>query len=139
MTQGISATEIVSRQDITHEEDILSLKKRLDQIAVVTPLDKLAVEVAITCPKFMQHVMTRMITRRDPTFEVPSNLHGIFDRMADEMQYTKAVKKKSHEFGQMSCWPKASAFTATPCWTKADLSKLKSRPTRSYRATDSGL
>ena len=33
----------------------------------------------------------------------------------------------------MSCWPKSSAFTATPCWTVAELSKLLSRPTGSYR------
>ena len=133
MIQGVFATEIFSHQDITHEEDMMSLKNRLDQIAVVTPLDKLAVEVAITCPRFMQNIMTRMITRSDPTFELPSNLQGIFDSTADEMQCTKAVKKKSHEFGQMSCWPKASAFTATPCWANAELSKVKFRPTGSYK------
>ena len=52
--QGIFAADIFLRQDFRHEEDILSLKNRLDQTAVVTPLDKLAAEVAVTCPKFMQ-------------------------------------------------------------------------------------
>ena len=103
----------------------MSLKNRLDKIAIITPVDKLPMEAAITCPKFMQSQMCRFIGRSDPTFEVPQDLLSIFNAAAYDLKYTKATSRKDHEFGQLSLWPTMSGFDATPCWRSAEFTKLK--------------
>ena len=112
----------------------MSLKNRLDKIAIITPVDKLPMEAAITCPKFMQSQMCRFIGRSDPTFEVPQDLLSIFNAAAYDLKYTKATSKKGHEFGQFSLWPKMCGFEATPCWSAvgslASLWDLKIRISR---------
>ena len=88
------ASNIWFNRTITTEEDLLSLKNRLDKIAIITPVDKLPMEAAITCPKFVQTQMCRFIGRSDPTFEVPQDLSSIFNAAAYDFEIYQSYIKE---------------------------------------------
>lgn len=59
---------VPSQEIVIQYDDEMTLKDCLNKIAIITPVDKHAVDMFTVCPRFLQLRMLRIITRGDPTF-----------------------------------------------------------------------
>ena len=81
----------------------------------------------------MQRKLLNYVIRSDPTFTIPLDLEQRHNAMALKFAYTGTTHRVAHEFGQLSCWPKASAFVTSADWGVARMTKETCRPTGSYK------
>ncbi len=83
------------------ESTVYEWKMQLEDIAVVCPVDKEKSDLAFVCPWLWQVQLLKFALKGSPSFEIPANLQDIFTKFRDDMIYSHAVTRKSHNFGQV--------------------------------------
>ena len=99
--------------------------------------------MVIMCPHYWQREFIKWYSDQDvedimPTVEcviddeAQVKLMEAIENVRKTLTYTGAVKRRSHRWGRLSFFHKASGFSANDDWSEASFIEIKFRPIGSY-------